>query len=89
MQAAAFGRDNARGVLAAVLQDREAVKEHLIDLCADEIRVRRRRELVSIHKVLFTATESLESNIDELWYSTFVTGVIDVHARLRWRGGDQ
>jgi hypothetical protein len=32
VQAAAFGRDNAGGVLTAVLQDREAVKEHLIDL---------------------------------------------------------
>jgi hypothetical protein len=32
VQAAAFGSDDAGGVLTAVLQDSEAVKEHLIDL---------------------------------------------------------
>jgi hypothetical protein len=32
VQAPAFGRANASGVLAAVLEHREAVKEHLIDL---------------------------------------------------------
>jgi hypothetical protein len=39
VQAAAFGRDDAGSVLTAVLQDREAVKEHLIDLIKNEIIV--------------------------------------------------